>query len=240
MKPTVRHAQRYRARGARRSGRFWWQPLALTGLIVPLWGALFSEARLNGARAFPPPPEPRAAYVVMAPGEAAKALAGMRAAWRVTEGERRTTQLDMGMFDLRDEPAPPAFLEQGAIYPGVWRPAEILQIPPHMPDISVSALSGAEAGALPVPARQRRGLVAAYSKSLEDAGFSAAFPDAGLPELAGECRFHIETDEAGAVAHVLLLSPASAASGILERALARGNAKGAARGVVTLLWSFPK
>ena len=241
MKPTVRHAPRYRARGSRRAARFWWQPLALAGLMVSLWGALFGEARLLGARAFPPVSEPRAAYVVLTPAEAAKALAGMRSSWRGEEGDGRVTQLDMGMFDLRDEPQPPVFLEQGARYPGVWRSAEVAPLPLHVPDISVSALAGAGAGGSPMPlAEPRRGIVSAPSKSLEDAGFSFALPTAPLPERAGECRFYVETDEVGAVAHLLLLSPAAAASDVLERALARGKARGAARGIVTLQWSFPK
>ena len=95
-----RHNQsgkRFRARAARRPLRFWWQPFALLGVTVLLWSHLPVNAVLFEPRVLAPPPEPRAAYVVLAPEEAAQALANMRASWG-TSGS--AADIELGVFDV--------------------------------------------------------------------------------------------------------------------------------------------
>jgi hypothetical protein len=229
-------ARRYRSKAARGAVRFWWQAFALLGLTLLLWCQVPVSAVLHEPHTPAPLPAPRASYVALAPGEAAQALAGMRSSWATAESEGRT-HLDMGMFDLMSaEAGPPAFLDRGARYPGVWRPAEVVPLEQQMPVIGVPSQALA-AGRPLVP---QQGLNVAYSQSLAAAAFSFVPPDGVLPERRGECRFYLETDDDGAAVHVLLLSPASASSAVLGRALQRGRAESAARGVVSLMWSFPK
>ena len=238
---TTHHAQRHLVKPTRRSSRFWWQPVIVLGLMALLWFQFASETWSYQTRAIPPPLEPRASYVVLTPADAAKALAGMRASWRVAEGDRDVDYLDMGMFEMSKEPAPPAFLEQGSHYPGVWQSDAVDPLPQPMPAITAAASSGAERDTLSArPLKPLSGIVSTRSKSLTDAGFTFAPPTGSLPERAGECSFYLETDSNGAITHLLVISPASGSSIILERALGRGKAKTAAKGVVTFMWSFPK
>ena len=231
-----RHNQsgkRFRARAARRPLRFWWQPFALLGVTVLLWSHLPVNAVLFEPRVLAPPPEPRAAYVVLAPEEAAQALANMRASWR-TSGS--AADIELGVFDVLEEQNPPAFLEQGARYPGVWQPATIEPLDQVLPEIAVSAFPE-DPFAHPLPTA-RNGVVAVVSGTLRNADFSFVPPSGPLPVRSGECRFFVETDAAGAVTHVLLLTPANEATAALERALQRGTAHGEAHGLVTLTWRF--
>jgi hypothetical protein len=240
MEATGCQTQRYRAKPARHPARFWWQVAVLLGATALLCWQVPRNAVLYAPRVFVPFPEPRAAYVVLAPAEAAKALAGMRASWRVAEADGRgANELDMGMFDLREDPAPPAFLEQGAFYPGVWRPAAVEPLAQAMPPIGVPSLALAPLASGGPPAPQQ-GVETVCGPALVRAAFVFAPPEGPLPERSGECRFYLETDDGGAVVHLLLLSPASASSSVLERAIARGKARGAACGIVNLMWSFPK
>ncbi|MDR2850218.1 MAG: hypothetical protein LBW77_06735 [Verrucomicrobiota bacterium] len=218
---------------ARRPILFWWQSVALLGVTALLWWQVPYRAVWSGPRAIEPFPEPHASYVLLAPGEAAQALANMRASWMVTGADGGAPgDLDLGMFDLREEPAPPAFLEQGARYPGVWQPAAVEPLPLALPDIRGPS---AEPVAEPAPVPQR-GLRSVCSRALVDAAFAFDPPGEALPERSGECRFYLETDDDGSVAHLLLLSPAGASSAVWERAVGRGKARGAARGTVTVMW----
>ena len=240
MEATVHHAQRYRAVPARRLSRFWLQPLFVIGLTALLWLSFVREAWHYETRTLPPPPEPRASYVILTPADAAKALANMRSSWRAAGGDSNIAQLDMGMFELREEPAPPEFLEQGAFYPGVWRPAAVEPLPLPMLPVTVPIIPDAARHVLTAkPPEPPQGIIPLTSQPLTDAGFSFALPK-NLPDRTGECRFHIETDAGGAIIHLLLLSQPNDSSAILERALGRGQARNAARGTVTLMWNFPK
>lgn len=231
-----RHNQsgkRFRARAARRPLRFWWQPFALLGVTVLLWSHLPVNAVLFEPRVLAPTPEPRTAYVLLAPEEAEQALANMRASW-VTSGT--AADIELGVFDVLEEQNPPTFLEQGARYPGVWQPAMIEPLAQALPDIDAAALPE-DPFARPLP-DARTGVVAVVSGTLRNADFSFVPPSGPLPVRSGECRFFVETDAAGAVTHVLLLTSANEATAALERALQRGTAHGEARGLVTLTWRF--
>lgn len=225
--------ERFRARAARRPLRFWWQPFALLGVTVLLWSHLPVNAVLFEPRVLAPTPEPRAAYVVLAPEEAAQALANMGASWG-TSGT--AADIELGVFDVPEEQNPPVFLEQGARYPGVWQPALIEPLAQALPEIGVAAFPE-DPFACPLPA-VRTGVVAVVSETLRNADFSFVPPPGPLPVRSGMCRFFVETDAAGAVTHVLLLTPAHEAAAALERALQRGTAHGEAHGLVTLTWRF--
>ncbi|HRR32569.1 MAG TPA: hypothetical protein P5026_00570 [Kiritimatiellia bacterium] len=232
----ARHKQnreRFRARAARRPLRFWWQPFALLGIIVLLWSHLPVNAILFEPRVPVPPSEPRAAYVVLAPEEAAQALDNMRASW-ATSGA--LADIELGVFDVREEQKPPVFLEQGARFPGVWQPATIEPLVQPRPEIEAAAFPE-DPFARPVPAA-RTGVVAIVSSGLRNADFSFVPPADPLSVRSGECRFFVETDVAGSVVHVLLLTPPNEATAALERALQRGKARGEAHGLVSLTWRF--
>ncbi|HPB11632.1 MAG TPA: hypothetical protein PLW27_07495 [Kiritimatiellia bacterium] len=224
---------RFRARAARRPLRFWWQAFALLGMTALLWSNLPVNAVLFEPRVLAPFPEPRAAYVVLAPEQAAQALANMRASWGAPGV---AADMELGVFDVVDALKPPVFLEQGARFPGVWQPAAVEPLALALPEIDVAAFPG-DPFERPLPAA-RTGVVARVNGALRDAGFSFVSPSGPLSARSGECRFFVETDDAGAVSHVLLLTPASESTAVLERAVQRGTARGAANGHVIFTWRF--
>jgi hypothetical protein len=85
-----------------------------------------------------------------------------------------------------------------------------------------------------------QGIRAVLDSALAAAAFSFPVPTNRLPERSGHGLYYLETDADGLVAHVLLLSPRTEAMPVLERALSRGQARGAARGTVELLWNYSK
>jgi hypothetical protein len=234
MKRKSQDRKRFRARAARRPLRFWWQAFALLGLSTMLWWQLPVDAVLFEPRMLAPPPDPRAAYVILAPEEAAQALANMRASWAAPGGV--AADIELGVFDVIEEQRPPVFLEQGVRYPGVWAPAAVEPLAQTLPAINAATFPE-DPFVRPLP-DARTGVVAVVSGSLRDVGFTFAPPTDPLPVRSGESQFFVETDAAGAVVHVLLLSPVSEATAVLERALKRSAAHGEARGQVILAWRF--
>ncbi len=228
--------ERFRARAAPHPLRFWWQAFALLGLTVLMWSHLPVNAVLFEPRMFAPFPEPRAAYVLLAQEEAVQALANMRASWGTAGASASAADMELGLFDVIDERKPPIFLEQGARFPGVWQPADVEPLEQALPDIDGAALPD-DPFVRPLPAA-RTGVLAVVSGALRDAGFSFVPPSGPFPARSGECRFFLETDAAGTVSHLLLLTPASESTAVLERAVQRGAARCAAQGHVTLTWRF--
>ena len=239
MEMSVQSAQRYRAKAARRPFLFWWQAFFLLSLVILLWSQLPVTAVLYETRVFAPLPAARASYVVLTPAYAAQALARTRTSWTAdgTQG-KVASEIELGAVDLREELKPPSFLEQGARYPGVWLPAEVEPLPQPLPDIGVSSVPAAPA-AVRWPA-EPQGVRPVLDRALAAAAFTFPLPAGPLPERTGACRFYLETDADGSVAHLLLLSPWNGSATVLEQALARGRARGAVRGFVEFFWSFSK
>lgn len=238
METSVQSAQRYRARAARRPFLFWWQAFFLLGVVLLLWSQLPVTAVLYETRVFAPLPAARASYVVLTPAYAAQALARTRTSWAAGAQGKVAAEIELGAVDLREELKPPAFLEQGARYPGAWLPAEVEPLPQPLPDLGVSTVPAAPA-AVRWPA-EPQGVRPVVDRALAAADFTFPLPAGPLPERTGACRFYLETEADGSVAHLLLLSPWNGSATVLEQALARGRARGAARGFVELSWSFPK
>lgn len=233
------NVQRYRARAARRPVLFWWQAFFLLGVTLLLWSRLPMSAILYETRVFPSFPEPHAAYVVLDPSYAKQALKQMRMSWGASDKSGKAAgELELGTVDIGEPLPPPAFLEQGAVYPGHWHPAAPVPLPYPVPDLRVSAVPDTPVR-IHWPA-VKPGLRVTLDGPLTTAGFSFPKPADALPESTGSCRFYLETDTDGSVSHVLLLSPRNDSAAILERSLARGQAKGPVRGFMTLAWSFPQ
>jgi hypothetical protein len=98
--------------------------------------------------------------------------------------------------------------------------------------VDPSAVAGASA--------RPQGVQVVLDQALKAAAFSFPVPSNAVTERSGHCRYYLETEADGTVAHVLLLSARTESVAVFERALARGATRGAARGVVELYWSFPK
>ena len=194
----------------------WWQ--------LPVDAVLFSRVGLHC-------PEPRAAYVILAPEEAAQALANMRL---VDTAGRCCCRYRTGRVRRLRSSVRQSFLNRGALS-GVWEPLQST-VGQTLPAIDAATFPE-DPFVRPLP-EARTGVVAVVSGSLRDAGFTFTPPTDPLPVRSGESRFFVETDAAGAVVHVLLLTPASEATAMLERALQRSAARGEARGQVILAWRF--
>jgi hypothetical protein len=235
---TAQSGKRYRARAARRPFLFWWQAFLLLAGIIFLWSQLPVAAVLFEARGVPPLAEPRAAYVTLEPAFAAQVFKKTMMAWTLgSKGGDLSPGMDAALAELDHTLRPPEFLEQGARYPGVWQPSAVEPLAQRLPEMQVPLAGDAPAGGLAPPPQ---GLRAVPDQALAAAAFSFPVPTGRLPERSGLCRFYLETDADGAVAHLLLLSPRTEAVAVFERALSRGQARGAARGFVDLIWNTSK
>jgi len=231
----------YRARAARRPFLFWWQAFFLLGVIVFLWSLLPVSAVLYEPRVFSPFPEPHVSYVTLEATYAALIYKKLQTAWSMGfENRDSSFGMDLGLFDFDDALPPPSFLEQGALYPGVWHPSAVKPLPVPLPLFNVPSSANEDVLSVQVPLQPPEGFRCEQAQALADAGFRFSFPDEGLPDRSGHCRFEVETDADGTVLHVLLLSAPCESSPFLERVLLKGRAKGAARGALNLSWRYAK
>jgi hypothetical protein len=236
---TVESVQRYRAKAARRPILFWWQAFLLLGGTLFLWSRLPVAAVLFEARVVPPLSEPHAAYVTLDPAYAAQVFKKTMMAWTLGgKGEKLSPGLDIALAELDHALQPPEFLVQGSRYPGVWRPSAVEPLAQRLPEMKMP-FSGEPSAAAGVPLPPQ-GIRAVLDSALAAAAFSFPVPTNRLPERSGHGRYYLETDADGLVAHVLLLSSRTEAMPVLEQALSRGQARGAARGFVELLWNYSK
>lgn len=227
---------RYRAKPARRPLLFWWQAFALLGIVVLLWWQLPVAAVLFEARAFPPLPAPHAAYAVLDPAYAAQVFKGIQSSWaRGGQADRPSFELDLGFVDLADRLAAPSFLEQGARYPVQWQPSPAERLAYRLPPVEMAA---AEVRPVVSVARQPFGVKVFADVRLSEASFKASVQAEDLGgHPAGHVRLYVETGGDGGVEHVLILQPQGGAGyASLVRAMKRGRATGAARGVVDVFW----
>jgi hypothetical protein len=232
---------RYKARPARRPFLFWWQVFLLLAVAVFMWSLLPLDAVLFEPRASHALPSPRAAYVVLDPNFAALAFKKSLTAWTSGgTGEKSTSGLDIGGFDFGETLPPPSYLERGSRYPGVWRPADVAPLAPHLPDVRVPA-AGSPPSANVKAAAPFQGVRTTLDRRLRAAAVAFAVPsDALAVERTGHARFYVETDSDGSVAHVLLLSLRTPGAAVLEHLLLCGHAAAAADGVVEVDWTVPK
>ena len=232
--------RRYRAKAARRPILFWWQAFFLLGVVLLLWSQLPLTAVLFEARVIRPLPEAHAAYVVLEPGYAVQAFKKSLTAWTLSgSGAKIAPGLDIGGVDLGCALRPPEYLEQGALYPGVWQPSVVDPLTQRLPvDLRLPA-EGKAQGAARLPTLHT-GVHIVLAKALEAARYTFPAENNMPPERSGYCRFYLETGADGAVEHVLLLTVRSLGAAVFERALLRGHATGAARGTVELYWLLPK
>jgi len=230
---------RYRAKAARRPLLFWWQAFFLLGVVVLLWSELPMTAVFYEPRVFPPLPEAHASYVTLDPAYAAQAFRKTVMAWTLGGAAgKRASELELGLDELNDALPPPAFLEQGVHFPGVWKPSEVEQLAVRLGEVAVPATGGAPA-VTPLPAPPQ-GVRVLPDAALEAVGFKVSLNAAELPEREGRGHFYVETGADGTVEHVLVFPPRSAAVAVLARSLQRARATGAARGFVEVYWKLPK
>jgi len=230
---------RYRAKAARRPVLFWWQAFMVLGSVVFLWSLLPMAAIMHEERIVPPLPDAYASYVVLDPHVAAMVLKKMQTAWALgAAGGKLSQGAEIDLIERNDALRPPVYLKQGARYPGVWQPAAVEPLPQRLPALRVP--SPADPVVLEKGPPEPHGIFVSLGESLKSGAFSFPVPEERLPEKSGHCRFYVETDADGSVAHLLLLSPRSAAAAVLERFLFCGRSQGAARGFVDVHWVYVK
>jgi len=239
MDATVEKVQRYRAKAARRPILFWWQAFLLLGVAALLWSQLPVTALLYEVRVIPPLPDAHVSYVTLDPAYAAHVFTKTMMARSLSgQGEKLESGIDLGTVEMDSGTQPPEFLEQGARYPGSWQPAEVYPLVQRLPDVTVPVDVGASVFTrLP---EAPHGVRTELDQTLTAAAFSFPVPSGDkVPARDGHCRFYLETEPDGTVVHLLLLTPRTESVAVFEQALSRGQARGAARGVVELFWKYP-
>ena len=231
--------QRYKAKAARRPILFWWQAFFLLAVIVFLWNQLPLTAVLFEARVIPSLPNAHAAYVVLDAKYASAAFKKSLTAWTSggTSG-KLTSGMEIGSADLGNTLQPAEYLEQGLRYPGVWQPQAVSPLPTLLPDVYVPPALGTSPD-LKVSAPQQ-GVRVELNRTLKTAAFAFPVADGAPTERVGHCRFYVETEKDGTVAHLLLLTPRTPGAAAFELMLLRGHASGVSRGTVDIYWMFPK
>lgn len=173
-------------------------------------------------------PEPGAAYVQV---DGAADLEG---------SFRHAPQENNGRSALLDDPesAVPrrlpdvAYIGVGAV--GPWAP-----VPPAASANAVPDLAARSTAAPPMAGLQPRtnGIVVVFSPGLQRCGFHFDVPSAAVTGAAAVARFHVETDAAGRVMH-LLSEPSENPAGarLIESAINTGRAACAGLGDVQVSW----
>lgn len=227
-----------RIRAKRKPLHYWWPAFTLLLLTLALWSKLPINALLYEPRRFAPFPKPCAAYLELSPEYTARLLADLRLQQRPREHQSYAT----GKLDLSFQPTPfarptPPLLETQLCAPPGWQPASLTWpdagtlVPPH-PLPQPEGIAGG------LPLEQQYGSRTHLSQALAAMDFNFEMPAAGRLSEAGEATFHLSTDARGRVKDLLLLSSPAPATAILEQALIRGRAKGAAAGRLTIMWRF--
>ncbi|MDD4101128.1 MAG: hypothetical protein PHU80_00670 [Kiritimatiellae bacterium] len=228
--------RRFRAKASRRPVLFWWQAFAILGITIFLWSGLPVSAVFYSPRKFAPLPSPRASYVVLEPSEALKMLRKARSDWMGGDGGVLSPAfaIDLGLDELRDKLPPPSFMEQGSSFSEGWRPAAVEPLSLRLSEVPVPSVICK----VNEPERldSLSGVRLLPDSSLSDSAFKADLELLEMPGREGHARFYVETGIDGSVEHVLAIPPLTTGGAVIERALLRGKAKGAARGFVEVYW----
>ena len=239
MNAGLQSVQRYKAKAARRPILFWWQAFFLLAVMAFLWNQLPLTAVLFEARVIPSLPVAHAAYVVLDSKYASAAFKKSLTAWTSGgTGGKLAPGMEIGGIDFVNAPHPAEYLERGGRYPGVWQPLAVSPLPVRLPDVAApSDFSAMEGQKVKAPLQ---GVRIELDRALKGAAFAFPIADSSLTERAGHCRFFVETEKDGTVAHVLLLTARTPGAAAFELLLLRGHATGAARGSLDIHWTFPK
>jgi len=233
----MKESLRYKARPARKALQYWLQPFVLLFFVLQLGRLLPVSALLYESREVQPLPAAGVAYVRIDPDYAMEILRSSMQTWRRSSlGGDGMEGMPMDDVELSDPLSPPAFLAQGALYPGVWTPGVITPLAQSLPALlyATEVISRYENLAAVRP--KQTGIHSAVDTALRMAQF--ALPAAGLPEMpgAGRCRFYVETLEDGSVAHVLSLDSAAKDVAAVVRVLYLARAQGAVQGEIEIWW----
>ena len=236
----MRPGNKFQEKFKRRPLLFWWQPLAALVIAGLLFGSVPVSSICRQTLAIATPlPSPTAAYVTVDPDRAEQLFKHSLATWMTGRSEKPNRPgLDLSALDFDDTLGAPEFLAQGDVSHRNWQPMALAALPAPLAEIIIP--SAAPPPKASPPQKPRDGLFVTASAALTAAGFT--FPSDGVTvvKASGECRFYVETDAEGNVAHALLRSKPSPETLPIERALMRGRAKGVASGIVDIRWSFPK
>ncbi len=227
---------RFRAKASRRPLLFWWQAFAILGITIFLWSGLSVGAVFYNTRKFIPLPEPRAAYVVLEPAEALSMLRKARSDWMLGNGDALSPSftMDLGLNELRERLPQPSFLETGISSAKGWSPAAVEALPQRLS--AVPAPSVFRETRDPVRHDPPSDAQLLPDSSLAELSFTADLDAGKITGQEGYARFYVETGRDGRVEHVLAMPPVATGASVIERALLRGRAQGAARGFVEVYW----
>lgn len=226
--------------------RYLWPMTIVVLLVIALWsqfpwrlhlipeqGATLTQQAL-----------PTVAYVTIDAASINPLVKRAASEWMLGSGSsaKRRFGLDLTTLEASLKPPAPLYLEKGSIIPSSWLAGEVTPIPLTSPLIPVPGKRGPQRGvASPVPLRDTLNI--RLSASLKAAKFIVPFFENTLKNTSsasGQCRFYIECDASGAVAHVLRLSPTTQDVSVFERALMLGKAEGRASGWIDIEWMILK
>ena len=214
---------------ARSATAFWTPTLliaALTLILVLLWPRGHRRPAARGM------PEPGAAYVLVE--------GPMSGVLDLEKSFMHSSQEISGGSALLDDPEStsprhlPAVEYVGAGLVGLWTPALPAASSNTVPDLAARPI------AAPLPTGQRpltNGVEVILSPGLQRCGFHFEVPPAAVTGAAAVARFHVETDAAGRVVHLLsepCENPSSAR--LIEAAVNTGCAVRAGFGDVRVSW----
>lgn len=224
---------KYRAKAAKKPLQFWLQPFMLLLLIILLWRLLPVAAVLYKPRVIQPLSTPHVSYVKLDAAYASEVLRSSMQAWRRIDFGSEGDAISFEAVEPFEPLGDPRLLEQGSVYPGRWTPDDVTPLALRLPSLlyrsDATSLYASEIN-------EALGVRIIYSPSLRAAEFE--IPEIQLSKFSGSgsARFYVETDEKGAVAHVLVLDPDVKSAFFVERALYQGSAAQAVRGELEVMW----
>jgi len=224
--------------------RYLWPLFIIVSLVTALWTQFPWDLYIlpAGSVSFTQRTSSKAAYITIEEASINQLVKRAASEWMMgagSKGKRRS--IDLTTLEASLDAPPPIYLDKGCIIPTEWQAENVAQVPVNMPTIAAPENQSLVSPKKAFP--QRDAINARFSSSLMAAKFQFQFSGDALKTIAsrsGQCRFYVECNSAGDVAHILRLSPATQETSIFERALMLGKAKTAASGWVDIDWMVSK
>jgi hypothetical protein len=224
--------------------RYFWPVAIVVSLVTALWAHFpwMPRHRLSTPSPQLPRVSARVAYITLDEASMNQLVKQAASGWMQGSGAKiKKMGLDLTTLEASLEPPPPHYLEKGSILPSMWRAENAVQLPVLPPLITTPEKEEPKTQNQLPPLKSF--YVARLSPALRNADFKFNLSVDVLRSMtsaSSSCRFYLECNDLGEVAHVIRLSPVHPDANIFERVLMLGTATRKTSGCVDIEWMVVK